>query len=82
MKTTVDIPDTLFRRAKAAAATEGISLKVLISDALERRLRERGGLDAPAWRRLAGELSDLRAERKVIERAIDAEFERVDEEEA
>ncbi|HEY7336167.1 MAG TPA: hypothetical protein VH639_14855 [Bryobacteraceae bacterium] len=36
MRTTVDIPDALFRRAKALAAMEGSSLKDLIVRALER----------------------------------------------
>ncbi len=36
MRTTVDLPDTLFRRAKATAAVRGVSLKDLIITAVER----------------------------------------------
>lgn len=38
MKTTIDLPDPLFRKVKATAAAEGLSLKVFITDALERQL--------------------------------------------
>lgn len=36
MRTTVDLPDTLFRRAKATAAVRGVSLKDLVITAIER----------------------------------------------
>lgn len=39
MKTTIDIPDELFREAKVHAALEGIKLKDLITDALRQKLR-------------------------------------------
>jgi hypothetical protein len=46
MKTTVDLPDPLFRRAKATAAVQGISLKSLITQAVEDSLsRPASGLD-------------------------------------
>jgi hypothetical protein len=35
MKTTIEVPDELFRQAKATAAMRGISLKVLITEALK-----------------------------------------------
>ena len=38
MKTTVDLPDPLFRRAKATAAVNGVSLKSLITRAVEESL--------------------------------------------
>jgi len=38
MKTTIDLPDPLFRRAKATAAVRGITLKSLISNAVEQSL--------------------------------------------
>jgi hypothetical protein len=38
MKTTVDIPDDLFREAKARAALDGIKLKDLVTDALRLKL--------------------------------------------
>jgi len=36
MRTTIEIPDELFRRAKATAAMRGTSLKELVIQALER----------------------------------------------
>ena len=38
MRTTVDLPDAMFRRAKALAALRGTSLKEIIQRALEREL--------------------------------------------
>lgn len=38
MKTTIDLPDLLFRKVKAAAAAEGVSLKTFITGAVEQRL--------------------------------------------
>ncbi len=38
MKTTLEMPDKLFRRAKATAAQRGQSLKQLVTAALEREL--------------------------------------------
>ena len=38
MKTTLEIPDTLFRRAKVAASRRHVSFRELVSVALEREL--------------------------------------------
>jgi hypothetical protein len=38
MKTTLDIPDELFREAKSRAALEGIKLRELIAEALREKL--------------------------------------------
>ena len=38
MRTTVDLPDDLFRSAKALSSLRGISLKALITRALEHEL--------------------------------------------
>ncbi|HEX6972876.1 MAG TPA: hypothetical protein VF147_00660 [Vicinamibacterales bacterium] len=38
MRTTIDIPDALYRRIKARAATEGRPAKALILQAVERSL--------------------------------------------
>ncbi len=40
MRTTVDIPDPMYRRLKARAAVEGRSAKALILQGVERVLRE------------------------------------------
>jgi len=38
MRTTVDLPDLLFRAAKARAAHRGVPLKALVTEALEKEL--------------------------------------------
>ena len=38
MRTTVELPDELFRKAKAEAALRGVSLKILMADALREKL--------------------------------------------
>lgn len=39
-KTSIDLPDPLFRRAKATAAAKGQSLKTFISDSVEQSLNQ------------------------------------------
>ena len=38
MKTTLEIPDPIFRRAKSAAAQRGVALRVFITEAVEEKL--------------------------------------------
>ena len=52
MKTTLDIPDPLFRKAKSKAAERGQTLKALVTEALQEKLaaRTRGaGPNEPEW---------------------------------
>jgi hypothetical protein len=84
MKTTIELPETLFRRAKSMAAHEGVTLKQLLTEALESRLDARtnlrNGKARPKWMRAYGALRHLRHERKAIERAIESEFEKIEPE--
>jgi hypothetical protein len=75
MKTTLEIPDALFRRAKSAAAERGVPLRELITEALAERLR-RPAQDKP-WMNTFGKLRDLRKESARITRIIEEEFDRV-----
>ena len=43
MRTTIDIPDVIFRRVKATAALEGKTLRAFVADALAKALRDRKG---------------------------------------
>ena len=56
MKTTIDIPDDLFRETKARAALRGESLKDFVCGALEERLslESSGELSVPGWRKVFG----------------------------
>lgn len=40
MKTTIDLPDPLFREAKATAAANGLTLKTFITDSVRQNLRK------------------------------------------
>jgi hypothetical protein len=79
MKTTLEIPDDLFRRAKSTAARQGISLRELVSEALADRLRPYPREDK-SWLKTFGKLRDLRKESARIDRIIDQEFDKVDPE--
>jgi hypothetical protein len=79
MKTTLEIPDALFRRAKSAAAEQGIPLRELVSEALAEKLRARGGEEKP-WLKAFGKLRSLRKETARINRIIEEEFERIEPE--
>jgi predicted DNA binding CopG/RHH family protein len=39
MKTTLEIPDTIFRRAKSRAAEQGIPLRQFVTEAVEVKLK-------------------------------------------
>ena len=41
MKTTIDLPDALYRRAKICAAERGTTLRALLTESLEAHLLER-----------------------------------------
>ena len=83
VKTTIELPDQLFRQAKAAAAERGVTLKDLFTEALRQRLQR--GADPGAyrmpWEKAFGGLKDLRRENRRIERLIAAEFEVIDHDE-
>jgi hypothetical protein len=83
MKTTVEIPDALFRKAKATAAERGVSLKDLFSTAVRDYLdRGSGGSKSePAWKKAFGGLRHLHKENQRINRIIEEEFEQIDEDE-
>lgn len=79
MKTTLEIPDTIFRRAKSVAAERGIPLRALITEALTDKLRGDHSNRKP-WMAAFGKLRHLRAETAKINRIIEEEFEQVDAE--
>ena len=83
MKTTLEIPDALFRRAKAAAAERGQSLKSLVAEALQEKLsaggQRRFALEPP-WMRGFGALRRLHGETRRIQAAIDEAFDVIEPE--
>lgn len=89
MKTTVEMPDALFRKAKATAAEQGLSLKDFLSNAVRDYLGRTshpagtGGPSAPtpppAWMSAFGGLKHLHKETQRISRILEEEFEQIDE---
>ncbi len=83
MKTTLEIPETTFRRAKTLAAAKGISMKQLFTEALEDKLRQsthRGKPTEPPWMKGFGKLADLKLESARMMKVIDEEFEVIEPE--
>jgi len=81
MKTTLEIPDSVFRRAKAVAAEEGVPLRQFVTEAVEQKLKARK--TAPAekpWLKMAGRLRHLHKETTRINRIIEKEFRRIEPE--
>jgi len=80
MKTTLEIPDnTVFRRAKARAAQQGIPLRQLITEAVREKL-DGGQVESKPLMKLAGRLKHLKSETARIDRLIEEEFEQIEPE--
>jgi hypothetical protein len=82
MRTTIDLPDELFRQAKAKAALDGLKLKDLIARYVEQGLRGTPSQTAPR-RRERSELPVARAAKgRALPALSNAEIQRIlDEEE-
>jgi hypothetical protein len=80
MKTTLEIPDPVFRRAKSVAAARGIPLREFVTEAVKDKL----ALDAKAtekpWVKHMGKLKHLRKESARISRLIEEDSEKIDQE--
>jgi hypothetical protein len=79
VKTTLELPDALFRRAKSEAAQRGIPLRELVSEALSEKLNVSGAEQRP-WMKLFGGLRSLRKETARINGIINQQFESVEPE--
>jgi len=83
VKTTIDIPDPLFRKAKSHAAEHGQTLKDFVADALQARLaaaNEGVATGEPKWMAGFGKLRRLHKETSRIQGTIDDAFEVVEAE--
>ncbi len=78
MKTTLDIPDLLFRRAKSVAAERGIPLRQLVTEAVQEKLKATS--QERPWMKHLGKLKHLRKEGKQIEKRVEQAFEKIDRE--
>ncbi len=81
MRTTFELPDHLFRQAKAAAALQGISLKELFTRAIAEKLKK---IPSPEqekpWMEFYGKGREYTSELESMEGFIAAEFETIRDE--
>jgi hypothetical protein len=81
MKTTLEIPDRIFRRSKSKAAEKGIPFRQFVTDAVEDKLKESraiGPKPCPKpWMKHMGKLKHLRKETLRINKLIEEAFEEV-----
>lgn len=80
VKTTLEIPDPIFRRAKSAAAERGIPLREFVTEAVRDKLSGAGKAADKPWMSAFGKLRRLRKETARISRLIEEEFEQVEAE--
>jgi hypothetical protein len=80
MKTTLEIPDRIFRKAKSKAAERGIPLRQFVTEAVEAKLKTSPSSGEKPWMKHMGQLRDLRKETKRINKLIEQAFEEVDPE--
>ncbi len=80
MKTTLEIPDTTFRQAKATAGSLGIPLREYVTQAVEEKLSRRNARPERPWMECAGELAHLHDETARIQKLIDDEFGQIEPE--
>ena len=80
VKTTLEIPDTVFRRAKSKAAQRGIPLRQFVTEAVEEKLKTASIGGEKPWMKHVGKLKHLRKETARIGKVIEEAFEKVDEE--
>ena len=83
MKTTIEIPDLLSRKAKSKAAERGQSLKELVAEALQEKLSAGASADVgdqPPWMEGFGQLRHLSKETERIRARIEEAFESIEPE--
>ncbi|MBL8293912.1 MAG: hypothetical protein JNN08_18855 [Bryobacterales bacterium] len=80
MKTTLEIPDRTFRKAKATASALGIPLRAFVTQAVEEKLSQGSRGRGKPWLECAGELAHLHEETTRIQKIIDEEFEQIEPE--
>lgn len=80
MKTTLEIPDDLFRRSKAMAALRGESLKHFVAEALRGHMEQQGpqSESVAGWRSVFGKARPEQVAE--ISRIVEQDLERVDPE--
>jgi hypothetical protein len=80
VKTTLEIPDPIFRKAKSAAAVRGIPLREFVTEAVKDKLIADSKSSDKPWMAAFGKLRHLRKENARISRIIEEEFRQIDPE--
>lgn len=80
MKTTLEIPDLLFRKAKSVAAQRGIPLRQLVTEAVQDKLSSSSGTSQKPWMKHVGKLKHSRKDSEQINKRIEEAFEQIDKE--
>ena len=80
MKTTLEIPDHVFRRAKSAAAERGIPLREFVTEAVKDKLAANARTGEKPWVKHLGKLKHLHRETERINCLIEEDFEKIDAE--
>ena len=78
MKTTLEIPNDVFRRAKSKAAEWGIPLRQFVTEAVEDKLKATATAGQKPWMKHMGKLKHLSRETEQINRVIEEAFEKID----
>jgi hypothetical protein len=80
MKTTVEIPDSVYRQIKARAALNGQTVRAFFLDAIQEKLhgQRRKTAEPAGWRSVFGKASQRDVDE--VQKAIDEEFSRIDSE--
>lgn len=76
MKTTLDIPDAIYRAIKARAAQQGRTVRAFFLEAIQEKLN--GKRRKAGWRSVFGKAAQ--DEVQSVQRIIDEEFSRIDAE--
>ncbi|MBS1842513.1 MAG: hypothetical protein JSS69_10770 [Acidobacteria bacterium] len=80
MKTTLEIPDSVFRRAKSVAAERGIALREFVTEAVKEKLSADAKSAEKPWISHLGKLKHLKRETRRINKRIEEDSERIDPE--
>ena len=80
MKTTLEIPDPVFRKAKVKAAERGIPLRQFVTEAVEEKLAAAPATADKPWMKAFGKLRHLHKETQRIDRLIEEEFGQIESE--
>ncbi|MCW5983530.1 MAG: hypothetical protein KIT09_35895 [Bryobacteraceae bacterium] len=80
MKTTLEMPDAIFRQAKARAAEQGIPLREFVTQAVAEKLTNSPRSGDKPWMKVAGGLRHLRKESARLRRIVEEEFETIEPE--